>query len=85
MRYHIPSSNEQYINSLPTQEVKYSDLQVEYSQSFETKEDIGGLQDRSTLPDSYVQYFDYLLDELHFDGKVLLGTGPEREEFLIYR
>jgi hypothetical protein len=45
---------------------------VNYSESFNTKENISGLKNRDDLPDSYVRYFDSLLKYLDFDGKLFL-------------
>jgi hypothetical protein len=47
-------------------------LKVNYSKSFNIKENIFGMKNRADLPVSYVEYFDSLLKYLDFDGKLFL-------------
>ena len=81
----VPSTGMTYSDTFPTQEVKYTDLQVDWSESYTPSEDIVGLQDADALPSGYRGYFDDLLNTLDFQGRVILGTGPERDDFLLYR
>ena len=83
--YVVPSTKEEYTDTFPTQEVKFTDLGVTWSTSYRPDEEIGWLQDADALPSSYRGYFDDLLDTLDFSGRVILGTGPERDDFLLYR
>jgi len=85
VNYTVPSTWAIYMNTFPTQEVKYSDLEVTRSRSYMPSEDILWLQDADKLPSSYRWYFDDLLDVLDFQGRVLLGSGPDRDDVVFYR
>jgi adenylosuccinate synthase len=85
INYTVPSTWAVYMNTFPTQEVKYSDLEVTWSRPYTPTEDIVWLQDADVLPSSYRGYFDDLLDVLDFQGRVLLGTGPQRDDVVFYK
>lgn len=83
--YTVPSTGVEYTDTFPSQEVKYTDLQVNYSKGYILDQDIIGLQDMDELPQSYSEYFNELLKTLEFKWKVVLWTGPKRDEFLLYK
>lgn len=83
--YNIPSTGVTYTDTFPTQELKYDDLQVTWSNSYHPTEDIVWLQDADALPSSYRGYFDDLIDTLDFSWRILLGTGPDRDDVLFYK
>ncbi|HMS91344.1 MAG TPA: adenylosuccinate synthetase [Candidatus Absconditabacterales bacterium] len=83
-KYVNTESGKIYIDSLPYGN-EYENIQVEYSQIFDLRENIKGTKEKSQLPQNYIDYTDYLIRVLGFEGNIVLGTGIKGEEYIVYK
>lgn len=74
-----------YSDYIPTLQSEYDWLQVEYSRWFILKEDIWWMTDISQLPQSYKDYFDFLIEIVWFEWRVVIWTWAKPNEFIIYK
>lgn len=73
-----------YESEVPSDAIEYSKVKVNYSKSFKLEWDISWLKDASKLPACFREYFDYIIKELDFKWILILWTGPESDQYLIY-
>lgn len=75
--------DKEYIDTIPTN--PSNELEVIYSDVFDLSGDIKGISTKEDLPENYKLFLDFVIEQLGFEGNVLVGTGRKREELIVYK
>ena len=81
LSYMHQASKSVYTDTLPPLYMKDS-LEVKYDTNTTFTQDIYGYTKKEALPQTYLTFFQRLASQLRFEWDILIGTGPERDQYI---